>query len=99
MKQNADRLIDSLAPAIDQKCAELKAARREKLQSRIFVLLCAMVILIPTLMVFVGASLTVIIVPILFMSLSVVLLLPVLLSGKPANQGGIVYEQARKSPF
>lgn len=94
MKLNVDRMIDNLTPAIEQKCEELQAARKERLQSRIFVLLCAMVVLVPTLLVFAGVSLTLLIAPLAFMSLSIILLLPVLLFGKTANQGGICYEQA-----
>lgn len=88
---NVDRMIDNLTPAIDQKCAELRAARKERLEARLFVLLCAMVVLIPALLVFAGVSLTVLIAPLAFLSLSVILLLPVLLSGK--NQGEMGYEQ------
>lgn len=94
MKENVDRMMENLTPAIEQKCEELQAARKERLQSRVFVLLCAMVVLLPALLVFAGVSLTLLIAPLTFMSLSVILLLPVLLSGKVANQGGIRYEQA-----
>lgn len=94
MNSNVDRMIHNLTPAIEQKCEELRTARKERLQSRLFVLLCAMVVLIPALLVFAGVSLTVLIAPLAFMALSVLLLLPVLLSGKAENQGGIVYEQA-----
>lgn len=94
MNSNVDRMMDALSPAIEQKCAELRAARRERLEARLFVLLCAMVALIPALLVLVGVSLTVLIAPLAFMSLSVILLLPVLLSGRTANQGELNYEQA-----
>lgn len=94
MNSNVDRMINNLSPAIEQKCEELQTARKERLQSRLFVLLCAMVMLIPALLVFAGVSLTILIAPLAFMALSVLLLLPVLLSGKAGNQGGIVYEQA-----
>lgn len=94
MSSNVDRMIQNLTPAIEQKCEQLQAARKERLQSRIFVLLCAMVVLIPALLVFAGVSLTLLIAPIVFMSLSVIVLLPVLLSGKAENQGGSRYEQA-----
>ena len=93
MNSNVDRMIISLTPAIEQKCAELQTARKELLQSRLFVLLCAMVVLIPALLVFAGVSLTVLIAPLAFMALSVLLLLPVLLSGKAENKGGGIYEQ------
>lgn len=93
MNSNVDRMISNLTPAIEQKCAELQTARKERLQSRLFVLLCAMVVLIPALLVFTGVSLTVLIAPLAFMALSVLLLLPVLLSGKAENKGGGIYEQ------
>lgn len=93
MNSNVDRMISNLTPAIEQKCAELQTARKERLQSRLFVLLCAMVVLITALLVFAGVSLTVLIAPLAFMALSVLLLLPVLLSGKAGNKGGGIYEQ------
>ena len=93
MNSNVDRMISNLTPAIEQKCAELQTARKERLQSRLFVLLCAMVVLIPALLVFAGVSLTVLIAPLAFMALSVLLLLPVLLYGKAGNKGGGIYEQ------
>ncbi len=94
MNSNVDRMINNLTPTIEQKCEELQIARKERLQSRLFILLCAMVVLIPALLVFAGVSLTILIAPLAFMALSVLLLLPVLLSGKAGNQGGIAYEQA-----
>ena len=96
MNDNADRMIERLTPAIEEKCEELRLARKERLQSRVFVLLCAMVVLLPALLVLVGVSLTVLIAPLAFMALSVLLLLPVLLSGRGADRGGILYEQTWK---
>lgn len=94
MKSNVDRMIDNLTPAIEQKCSELRSARKARLQSRLFILLCMMIVWIPSLLVFVGVSLTILIAPLIFMSLSIILLLPVLLSNKTAHQGGIIYDQA-----
>lgn len=93
MNSNVDSMIDELTPAIKQKCEELREARKERLQSQLFVLLCAMIVLVPALLVFAGVSLTMLIAPLIFMSLSVILLLPILLFGKTANQGGNGYEQ------
>ncbi len=93
MNSNVDRMIDNLMPDIEQKCEELHAVRRERLQSRVFILLCAMVVLIPALLVLVGISFAILIAPMAFMALSVLLLLPVLLSGKAENQGENIYEQ------
>lgn len=94
MTPHAEHMLKNLAPDIKRKCAEIKAARKERLQTRVFALLCAMVAIIPALLIFAGVSLTVLIAPPVFMSLSVILLLPVLLSGRTENQGGITYEQA-----
>ena len=94
MNQNIDSLIDSLMPAIDNKCEELKAARKEKLHTRLFIIVCILVAVIPALLVFAGISVTLIVVPILFMSVSVVMLMPVLISGHTGEQGGENYEQA-----
>ena len=94
MESHVDRMIANLTPEIERKCDELRAARKERLQARVFVLLCAMVVLIPALLVFAGVSLTVLLAPLCFMSLSVLLLLPVLLSGRTENHGGNDYEQA-----
>ena len=94
MKQNADKLIQNLTPEIDKKCDELKAIRREKIQSRLFVILCVIIIVVPALLIFLGVPLTVLIAPILFMSLCVVMLLPIMLNGEIAQRGGNSYEQA-----
>lgn len=94
MNQNADLLIKSLTPDINNKCEELKAMRKEKIQTRIFALLCATVIVIPALLVFAGVSLTLLVAPIIFMCMSVVILLPILLDGQSKEQGGKTYEQA-----
>ena len=51
MSSNVEGMIDRLTPAIEQKCEELRAARKQRVQSRIFVLLCAMVVLVPALLV------------------------------------------------
>lgn len=92
MKSNVENMLNNLSPAIEQKCEELQAARKERLQSRLFVLLCIMAVLVPLLLVFAGVSHTFLLVPFTFMALSMLLLLPVLLSGKNAKQGGAVYE-------
>lgn len=93
MAPNVECMLQNLTPEIERKCKELQEVRKERLQSRVFALLCVMVAVIPALLVFAGVSLAGLIAPLIFMSLSVILLLPVLLSGKMENQGGIVYEQ------
>lgn len=94
MNSDVDRMLRNPEPAIRQKCEELQTVRKERLQARIFMLLCAMVLLIPALLVLAGVSLAVLVTPLIFMALSVLLLLPTLLSGSAANSGGIVYEKA-----
>lgn len=78
MENNVDCLIYELTPEIVEKCRELKAARRERLKTRLFAALCAVVIAIPPLFVLFGFSLAILIIPVAFMSLSAILLLPAL---------------------
>ena len=93
MNQSVDSLLAGLASDIEKKSEEIRAARSERIKSRLFLLMCAAVVLIPALLVLVGVSLTVLILPTAFMSLGVILLLPTLLSGRAAERGEIIYEQ------
>lgn len=90
MNNGAERIIRNLTPEIENKCEEIKAIRKSKIQSRLFAILCVLAVVVPTLLVFVGVSLTVFIIPIVFMCLCIILLLPVLIK----EQGGEFYEQA-----
>ena len=92
MNKNAEQMIRDLTPEIEKKCAELKTARRERCKSVVFVIMCIAAVLIPVLWVIFGWPFALLIVPIVFMSLCAVLLLPILLSGKTEDQGGIIYE-------
>lgn len=92
MNEKADRMINNLTPEIARKCEELRAARKERFLSRLFIFMCAAVVLIPSLLVFIGVSLTVLVAPPIFMSFSVVLLLPALVRGRDAEKGVSVYE-------
>lgn len=89
---DADRMIQKLSLEMDRKCEELQTKHKERIQSRIFLLICILVAVVPALLVLVGVSLTMLIVPVLLMSLSVVLLLPVLLQGQKSEEGGTLYE-------
>ncbi len=89
MYDELERLLAALSPAIDIKCAQLRQARRERIRTRIFVLLCALAIVIPTAFAFFGVSLTVLVIPAAFMSAAVLALSPILLK----QQGGHTCEQ------
>lgn len=86
---NIEKTISNLTPAIEDKCEEIKAQRKEKFKSRIFAILCVLTVIIPTLLVLLGISLTMFILPIIITSLSVVMLLPILIN----NEGAKNYEQ------
>jgi len=89
MNYDAEKMIAALAPEIDRKCAEISQARREKAYWRFFVLLCAMAIVVPTLFVYWGISLTVLLIPIAFTAAAFLLLSPILFN----QQGGRTCEQ------
>lgn len=89
MNKGAKQLIHNLTPEIERKCEQIKLAKKEKLQTRLFLLLCLLVVIVPIALVIFGISLSVFIIPIIFMCLSVVMLLPILLG----QQGGKNYEK------
>lgn len=84
-----NKLIHNLTPEIERKCEQIKLAKKEKLQTRLFLLLCLLVVIVPVALVIFGISLSVFIIPIIFMCLSVVMLLPILLG----QQGEKNYEK------
>lgn len=89
----AEKVIESLTPSIDKKCREIKAQRKDKILTRLFVLLCIAMIIIPVLFVVFGISLAIFIAPVLFMCVCVVVLLPVIIN----VNGGRKYESTAKN--
>lgn len=89
MDMQAEKMIAALSPEIDEKCAGIKEAKAEKLQSRIFMIMCILAVILPAVFVFFGISLSFIIVPIIFITAAFVILSPIIIS----QQGGRSYEQ------
>lgn len=85
MDKNAEKLIAQLSPEIDEKCDELKTLKKEKKLTKIFVFLCIMAVILPTVFVFAGIALTIIFIPIIFIAVVFLLLSPVIINQK--NQG------------
>lgn len=90
MDNGAEKMIAVLSPEIEKKCSALKEERKMKIYSRLFMLMCFFAIVIPTLFVLFGFSLTLLIVPVIFMGIAFLLLSPILIH----QQGGRTYEQA-----
>lgn len=88
MDYGAEKMIVMLSPEIDRKCDEMKQAHREKVQSYFFVMLCIVMIVIPTVFVFFGMNLSSIVIPIIFITVAFLLLSPILIN----QQGGHIYE-------
>lgn len=88
MNDDINCLIASLSPEIDKKCSELHKAHNEKIQTTVFMLLCAAAILVPTLFVFFGFSLITLIIPVMFVTAAFLVLSPILFT----QQGGQNYE-------
>ncbi len=89
----AEKIIQNLTPSIDKKCAEIKASRKDKVLTRLFVLLCVAMIIVPVIFVIFGISLAIFIAPVLFMCISVVVLLPAIIN----VNGGKKYEPTAKN--
>ena len=56
MDRDVENLLDVLEPAIDKKCMEIKTKRKEKTQQRIFVIASIMLLIIPSLLIFLGVN-------------------------------------------
>lgn len=57
MVRDVDNLLNVLQPTIDEKCMELKRKRKEKIQQRIFIIISVMLLIVPSLLVFIGVNL------------------------------------------
>ena len=89
MDRDAEKMLAALAPAIDEKCAELKKARAAKRLRGLFITLCVLALLVPTAFVVFGISLSILLVPVIFTAIAFFILLPILIN----QQGGHCLEQ------
>lgn len=89
----AEKLIQNLTPSIDKKCAEIKSERKDRILTRLFVLMCISAVIIPVLFVILGISLAIFVAPILFMCVCVIVLLPAIIN----VNGGRKYEPTAKN--
>lgn len=89
MTHDADRIIAVLSPEIDRECAELRQTRLERRRFRRFLALCALTVLLPTVFVIFGISLTALLISAAFASAAFLILSPILIR----QQGGPSHEQ------
>ena len=91
MNAEPDTMLQALAPVIDQKCRQLQAAEKERRGARAFLLLCAAAALLPALLVLAGVSPVLLLIPLGFMAVCIVVLLPVL-TAHENGKGGLLHE-------
>jgi|MTBAKSStandDraft_1061840.scaffolds.fasta_scaffold114776_3 uncharacterized membrane protein YdbT with pleckstrin-like domain len=90
MNDKLDNLLCSLETEIDRKCIELKDKKQERRQAKKFYFICVMVLIIPSLIVFLGFNILSWLIPvILFFALFVLILSPVIFIN---DTGGTVNE-------
>lgn len=56
MDRDVEKMLAVLEPAIDEKCTEIKRNRKEKTQQSIFAIVSIMLLIIPSLLVFIGVN-------------------------------------------
>ena len=78
---NADKMIRLLEPEIEEKCAEIRRRRSEKLLQRVFIALAAVLLTVPAALIFMGVSLAAVFVPLVFAAVVILAVLPVMLGG------------------
>jgi hypothetical protein len=88
MNGELDMLLQRLVPEIDRKCEEIRKVRAERLMRALFPLLCGVVVLTPTSLIFFGIGLRLLFIPVLFCTVAFLALSPILIR----QQGGS-YEQ------
>lgn len=87
MEDRIDRLLLNLDDELERKCCELRLQKRERAFRKLFFFACALFLMLPFLLIFAGINLVTVCVPFaIFLSISLMLLLPVVLGGE---QGGI----------
>lgn len=90
MDRDVENLLGVLEPAIDEKCMEIKTKRKEKTQQRIFVIASIMLLIIPSLLIFLGVNV------IYFPIIAAIVISAVIFTTLPfvikIESGGICYE-------
>lgn len=79
----ADKMLLLLEPEIENKCSEIRQRKRERLATRLFILLGAAILTVPTLLVFMGISFLTVLMPLILIGAVFMLLSPILF-----NRGG-----------
>ena len=79
MDNQLDNLLFSLEDDINKKCFEIKQKRKEQVWARFFGITCIAIIMIPTILVFIGVSLAALIIPTLCVSASFLFLSPLII--------------------
>lgn len=83
MEEKIDALLSKLDREIDRKCLEIRRESRGRALRSAFVCACALFLVLPILLVFLGVSLWTFCIPfILFLSIGFCLLSPLLFSRK-----------------
>ena len=70
--ENVDVLIRALEPEIDKKCAEIKKRKSDRVLTRVFISIAAMLLVVPEVLIFFGISVIAIFVPFIFVSFLVI---------------------------
>ncbi len=78
--ENVDVLIRALEPEIDKKCAEIKKRKSDRVLTRVFISIAAMLLVVPEVLIFFGISAIAIFVPFIFISVVFLAASPILIS-------------------
>lgn len=78
--EKVDVLIQALSPEIDAKCAEIRQKKSEKLLTKVFIAAALLMLILPAVFIFFGASFIAVLVPILVVGAVVLAVSPILMS-------------------
>lgn len=86
--EKVDILIQSLEPEIDAKCAQIRQKKSEGLLAKVFVAVALLMLIVPTVFIFLGVSIFAVLIPIVFVGAVFLAALPIFMS-----KGVEIYEQ------
>ena len=75
-----DKMLMSLEPEIDKKCMEINRKKTEKMLTRLFIIIAAAFLIVPVTLVYFGASLLAVFIPIIVVAAGFLVSSPILIS-------------------
>ena len=78
--ERCENMLKRLTPDIEMKCQQIRENKHEKFMARLFAILCAMVLIVPCVLIVVGISIWTILIPVAVLSVVFLIVYAVIFS-------------------